>query len=100
MDELYLNGDEQQLRQILFAHCEDEQCGFGVKFNHPNSTFFFCKEHGMGFNLDLNAVPAAGVECKQHSKMDRYDLLKGDNICPYCNKAPLAILSDGRRKEI
>ncbi len=100
MDGLYLNADEQKLRRILFAHCEDEQCGFVIQFNHPNSTFFFCKEHGTGFNLDLNVVPGAGVECGLHGKMERYDLTKGDNICPRCENSHLAILSDGIRNSM
>ena len=94
-DELYLNGEEQQTRRIVFIHCEDH-CGLIVEFKHPNSTFFLCKEHGTGINLDLNAVPAAGVNCELHGKMERYDLVKDDNVCPRCEKTTLAILSVGR----
>ena len=95
-DELNLNGEEQQSRHIVFTHCEDEGCGFLVEFKYPNSTFFFCKGHGTGINLDLNAVPSAGVSCELHGKMERYDLLKDDNVCPRCEKTTLAVLSVGR----
>mgnify|MGYP001598523282 CR=1 FL=1 len=95
--ELYLNAKEQENRRIAFTHCEDEEgCGFLVEFKHPNSTFFFCKEHGTGINLDLNTVSAGGAECELHGKMERYDLLKDDNVCPRCEKTTLAILSVGR----
>lgn len=92
--ELYLNTDEQKIRRIAFAHCEDEEgCGFLVEFKHPNCTFFFCKDHGAAINLDLKDVPAAGVECPQHGAMERYDLVKDDNVCPKCESTTLAILS-------
>ena len=77
----------------MFVNCESEDCGFLVEFAYPNCTFYFCAEHKMGFNVDLNAVSDAGVECKQHGKMERYDLLKNDNVCPSCADATLAILS-------
>ena len=96
MTELYLNAEEQKTRRIVFANCEDETCGFVVEFKHPNSTFFFCKEHGTGLNLDLNTVMSAGVECEQHGKMERYDLVKDDNVCPRCEQTTLAVLSAGR----
>lgn len=96
MEELYLNQQEQRDRRISFTHCEDEECGFLVEFKHPNSTFFFCKEHGTGINLDLNTVSAAGAICELHGKMERYDLVKDDNVCPRCEKTTLAILSVGR----
>jgi len=98
-EEFYLNQTEQENRRIAFTHCEDEGCRFLVEFKHPNCTFFFCKEHGTGINLDLNAVPAAGVKCELHGKMERYDLLKEDNICPRCEKTTLAILSVGRDRD-
>lgn len=95
--ELYLDAEQQKVRRIAFVHCEDEDdCGFFVEFKHPNCTFFFCKEHKMGFNLDLATVTEAGVECKQHGKMERYDVLSEDNVCPRCEKTTLAILSVGR----
>jgi hypothetical protein len=96
MMELYLNTEEQEKRQIGFTHCEDESCGFLLEFKHPNSTFYFCKEHGTGFNIDLSTVPEAGVECAIHGKMEKYDLVKGDNVCPRCERSTLAILSVGR----
>lgn len=96
MTELYLNFEEQKKRRIVFTHCEDETCGFLVEFKHPNCTFYFCREHGAGFNIDLDTVSSAGVECKLHGKMEKYDLLNGDNICPRCEKTPLAIISVGR----
>ncbi len=98
--ELYLNTKEQEKRRIVFTHCEDEKCGFLVEFKYPNSTFFFCKEHGTGINLDLDTVPVAGVECEFHGKMERYDLLKDDNVCPRCEETTLAILSVGRNKDV
>lgn len=94
--ELYLNPTEQAIRRIAFTHCEDEGCGFLVEFKYPNSTFFFCKEHGTGINLDIETVPDAGVVCELHGKMERYDLLKDENVCPRCEKTTLAILSVGR----
>ena len=97
MEELYLNGEEQKMRQIAMTHCEDQEgCGFLVEFKHPNSTFFFCKGHGMGVNLDLNGVPAAGADCPQHGSMERYDIIKDDNVCPKCEDNTLAILSTRR----
>lgn len=93
--EIYLNQEEQEKRRIAFTHCEDN-CGFLVEFKHPNSTFFFCKEHGTGINLDLNTVSAEGVVCELHGQMERYDLLKDDNVCPRCEKTTLAVLSVGR----
>lgn len=96
-EELYLTTEEQQTRRIVFANCEDEEgCGFIIEFKHPNSTFFFCKEHGTGFNLDLNGVSTAGVSCELHGPMERYDLVKDDNVCPRCEKTTLAVLSAGR----
>ena len=94
--ELYLNPEDQKTRRIAFIHCEDGNCGFLVEFKHPNCTFFFCKEHKKGFNLDLNTVPAAGAECQLHGKMERYDLLRDDNVCPSCESWPLAVASVGR----
>jgi|SRR3989344_4240053 len=96
MVELYLNSEEQEKRIIEFAHCEDPACGFLVEFTHPNCTFFICKEHRGVTNVDLSTINEAGVECELHGKMERYDLIKGDNICPHCNKSTLAILSVGR----
>lgn len=92
--EFYLNQKEQEKRKIVYVACEDEEgCGFIVEFKYPNCTFFFCKEHKMGFNIDLNTVNDAGVECKQHSKMERYNVLREDNMCPVCGTHTLAILS-------
>lgn len=50
----------------------------------------------MGINLDLNGVPTEGAACPQHGKMERYDIVKDDNVCPKCEKTTLAILSAGR----
>ena len=94
--EPYLDQEQQKTRRIALLQCEDENCGFFVQFDYPNCTFFFCKEHRLGFNIDLNTVSNAGVDCKQHGKMERYDLLKDDNVCPACQEATLAILSVGR----
>lgn len=94
-NELYLTKEEQRQRKIVFVHCEDEGCGFLVEFRHPNSTFFFCKEHGTGINLDLSAITAAEVKCELHGQMERYDIVKNDNVCPRCQKGLLAILSTG-----
>lgn len=92
--EFYLNEEEQKTRKIALTHCEDEDgCGFLVEFKHPNSTFFFCKEHGAGVNLNLNGVPAEGAMCPQHGAMERYDIVKDDNVCPKCEQTTLAILS-------
>ena len=96
LPELYLDEEQQKKRRIAMVHCEDEGCGFGLEFKHPNCTFYFCKEHGTGFNLDLATVPAAGVKCQLHGKMERYDLLAEDNVCPRCEKNTLAVLSVGR----
>ena len=96
MIELYLNSEEQEKRRIVFTHCEDETCGFLVEFTHPNCTFYYCKEHGTGFNIDLTTVSTAGVECELHGKMERYDILKDDNICPRCKNATLAVITTGR----
>jgi len=96
LPELYLDAEQQKKRRIAMVHCEDEGCGFGLEFKHPNCTFYFCKEHGTGFNIDLATVSAAGVECEVHGKMERYDLGKEDNVCPRCEKNTLAILSVGR----
>lgn len=93
---LYLNAEQQEKRRIVFVNCEDETCGFIVEFKHPNCTFFFCKEHGTGINIDLSTVSDAGVVCELHGKMERYDLLKDDNVCPRCEKNTLAVLSAGR----
>ena len=93
---LYLDAEQQKKRRITMVHCEDEECGFGLEFKHPNCTFYFCKEHGTGFNLDLATVSAAGVECELHGKMERYDLLTEDNVCPRCERSTLAVLSVGR----
>jgi hypothetical protein len=91
---LYLDQEAQKTRRIAFVHCEDEEnCGFLVEFKHPNCTFFFCKEHKKGFNLDLKTISSAGVECYLHGKMERYDILKDDNMCLSCKEYPLAILS-------
>jgi predicted nucleic acid binding AN1-type Zn finger protein len=79
----------------LFVHCEDAQCGFLVEFKHPNCTFYFCKKHRTGYNLDLNTVSFKGVECEIHGPMDKYDILKEDNICPRCGEMTLAIVSSG-----
>ena len=96
-ENLYLTAEDQRHRRIAFIHCEDEDgCGFGLEFKHPNCTFFFCKEHRWGTNLDLDSVPTAGVKCEIHGQMKRYDLLKEDNVCPICEKSTLAILSVGR----
>lgn len=92
----YLNEELQKVRRIVYVACEDEEgCGFIVEFKYSNCTFFFCKEHKMGFNIDLNTVTNAGVECKQHGKMERYNVLTEDNVCPVCEKNTLAILSTG-----
>lgn len=94
--EFYLNSEELKKRCIGYVACEDEEgCGFIVEFKYPNCTFFFCKEHKMGFNVDLNTVTDAGVLCKQHGKMERYNVLTEDNVCPVCEKNTLAILSAG-----
>lgn len=92
---LYFNEEQQKERKIVFVQCEEEEggCGFIVEFKYPNCTFFFCKEHKMGFNIDLNTVTDA--ECKQHGKMERYNVLVEDNVCPVCEKNILAILSTG-----
>lgn len=91
--DLYLDEEEQKNRKIVFVQCEDEEgCGFFVEFKFPNCTFFFCKEHKMGFNIDLNTV-GDGVLCKQHGKMERYNVLTEDNVCPSCERNTLAILS-------
>lgn len=91
---LYLDKEELKTRHIVYTACENEDnCGFIVEFKYPNSTFFYCKEHQMGFNIDLETVNNDGVECKQHSKMERYDVLKEDNLCPKCKKQTMAILS-------
>lgn len=94
-NELYLNAKEQENRRIAFIHCENH-CGLVLEFKYPNSTFFFCKGHGAAINLDLNGVPAAGVSCGLHGKMERYDLVKDDNVCPRCENTTLAIVSVGR----
>lgn len=95
--DLYFDEETQKVRRIVCVGCEDEeQCRFGVEFSYPNCTFFFCKEHKMGFNIDLATVSEAGVECKQHGKMERYNILSEDNVCPSCEKNTLAILSVGR----
>ncbi len=96
MAELYLTSEEQKTRRIVMTHCEDESCGFGVEFKHPNSTFYFCKEHKRGVNFDLNNPPKEGTDCLSHGKTERYDLVKGDNVCPSCEKMTLAVLSVGR----
>ena len=94
--ELYLNDEEQKHRRIVSANCEDPSCGFLLEFNYPNCTFFICREHKGVSNIDLSRVTEAGVMCELHGKMERYDLLKDDNICPICEKTTLAILSVGR----
>lgn len=94
--ELYLNAEQQEKRRIVFVNCEDDTCGFVVEFKHPNCTFFFCKEHGTGINIDLSNVSDAGVVCELHGKMERYDVVKDDNVCPRCEKSTLAVLSAGR----
>jgi hypothetical protein len=96
--EPYLSEEDLKHRRIAFIHCENENnsCGFLVEFKHSNCTFYFCKEHKAGFNLDLSTVSAAGVVCEQHGKMDRYDLLADDNMCPACEYSTLAIVSVGR----
>lgn len=94
--ELYLDADEQKTRRIAFLHCEDESCGFLLEFQYPNSTFYYCKGHGNAINLDLNGVPNEGLVCELHGKMERYDVVKDDNICPRCEGSTLAILSVGR----
>jgi hypothetical protein len=95
----YLSDEQLKTRHIGYVACEDEDnCGFLVEFKYPNCTFFFCKEHKMGFNIDLNTVTDAGVECKQHGKMERYNVLIEDNVCPVCEKNTLAILSSGINK--
>ena len=96
LPELYLDAEQQKIRRIALVHCEDDNCGFGVEFKHPNCTFYFCKEHGTGFNLGLATVSAAGVECELHGKMERYDLGTEDNVCPRCEQNTLAVLSVGR----
>ncbi len=96
--DLYLDEEQQKTRRIVFAQCEDEGgCGFFVEFKYSNCTFFFCKEHKMGFNLDLATIPKAGVECKQHGKMERYNILSEDNVCPSCERNTLAILSTTKK---
>ena len=94
--ELYLNTEEQEKRKIVLVNCEDDACGFVVEFKHPNCTFFFCKEHGTGINVDLSNVSDAGVVCELHGKMEQYDVVKDDNVCPRCEKSTLAVLSAGR----
>lgn len=96
--EFYLNSEELKKRRIVYVACEVDEggCGFIVEFKYPNCTFFFCKEHKMGFNLDLTNVFEAGVECKQHGMMERYNVLKEDNVCPRCEKRTLSILSAPR----
>ena len=96
LPDLYLDEEQQKTRRIALVHCEDDSCGFGVEFKHPNCTFYFCKEHGAGFNIDLATVSAAGVECELHGKMERYNVLTEDNVCPRCEKNTLAVLSVGR----
>jgi len=90
---LYFDQEEQRKRRIAFLHCEDDTCGFLLEFSYPNCTFFFCKEDRKAVSVDLNAVGATGLGCSQHGKMERYDVLKEDNICPSCEKSTLAILS-------
>lgn len=93
-DELYLNREEQKTRAITFVHCEDEQgCGFFVEFKYPNCTFFFCKNHGIAINVNLDDIPDLKLECPQHGMMERYNLIKDDNVCPKCNRETLSILS-------
>lgn len=92
----YLTSDQLKERRIVYVACEDEEnCGFIVEFKFPNCTFFYCKEHKMGFNIDLDTVNDAGVDCKQHGKMERYNVLTEDNVCPACNKNTMAVLSAG-----
>lgn len=89
----YLSEEELKTRRIVFIHCEDEDgCGFVVEFKYLNCTFYYCREDKVGFNVDLTTVSDAGVEC-QHGKMERYDLLTEDNVCPICEYSTLAILS-------
>lgn len=95
--EPYLTEKDLEHRRIAFIHCEDQEgCGFLVEFKHSNCTFYFCKEHKAGFNLDLNTVSPAGVVCELHGKMERYDLLADDNMCPSCERSTLAIISVGK----
>ncbi|MCE9517398.1 HD domain-containing protein [Candidatus Nomurabacteria bacterium] len=94
--EFYLSPEVLKIRRIVYVACEDEEgCGFLVEFKFPNCTFFFCKEHRMGFNIDLNTVNDAGVVCELHGKMEQYNVLTEDNVCPRCEKNTLAILSAG-----
>lgn len=94
--QFYLTEEEQKYRRIVFTHCEDESCRFLVEFKHPNSTFFFCKAHGTGVNIDMGRVSDAGVVCELHGKMEQYDLIKDDNVCPRCEQSTLAVLSVGK----
>lgn len=96
--EPYLNAREQITGHIICVNCEDETCGFYVEFKHHNCTFFFCKEHGTGINIGLSTVSDAGVVCELHGKMERYDLLKDDNMCPRCGNSILVVLSSGADK--
>lgn len=92
----YLTTEELKTRHIALVHCEDEGCGFFVEFKYPNCTFFYCKLHKIGFNVDLNTASEAGVACEQHGKMERYDLLSEDNVCPICKNTIMAIMSVGQ----
>jgi len=95
--DLYLDAEQQKTRRIAFVHCEDEdKCGFLFEFTYPNCTFYFCKEHKKGYGADLNTLTGAGMDCEQHGKMERYDILQEDNVCPSCEKDMLAIISVGR----
>lgn len=79
-------------RKILFVECESENCGFGVKFNHENETFFFCKDCKFGINppgAQLSNFDHICGGCKKN--MEKYDLYDEDNVCPICNNDMLAL---------
>jgi len=77
---------QEPKRKILFIECENEDCGFGVKFEHQNETFFFCKDCRLGINPPNEQVNNYNHICNNCKKnMEKYDLYDEDNVCPICN---------------
>lgn len=73
-------------RKILFVECDNEDCGFGVEFEHPNEVFFFCKKCKSGTNVpneQLNNFDHICGCCRE--LMEKYELYDEDNVCPICN---------------
>jgi len=74
-------------RKIFFVSCENDDCGFTVKFEHLNEAFFFCKGCKFGINPSSEDLMSGKKyicdKCKK--EMERYDLYEEDNVCPICN---------------